>query len=199
MTEPILRVVCIEKGEEVERSIYPFVFTRENIQKFWDNARKYPQIFGKTMMDDMGEFLNMFFYIDHNGLWQTNNLFFVVDDFVGIIAVTNIYHPEDALIHFTFFDGRLKGRETLLQEMIRYGFDVYGFHRLTAEIPCYASSAVLKFVSDKLQLVLEGRRRKSVVWKGERFDVLLYGVIPEDIKKWDSQRHKQLVVEQQVQ
>lgn len=198
--EPILSVVCEEPGGSIERHIYKFVFSEENIKKFWENVKRYPKIFGKDTIGDIEDFLNMFFYVDHNGFWQTNNLFYIVDDFVGTLALTNIYHPTDALMHFTFYDGRLKGRDILIKEVISYVMDEYDFVRLSAEIPCYAPKTTMKFVSDKLGLVLEGKRRDGAYdLYGNLTDVLLYGVTKKDIEKWALQRHKPLVVELQHQ
>lgn|SRR3990167_1297163 len=221
--EPILSCTCNEPEGIVERHVYPFVFSEENIKKFWDNVRKYPKIFGKDTVGDIEDFLDMFFFVDQNGFWKTEHLFFIIDDFVGTLALTNIYHPYDALMHFTFYDGRLKGREELLREMIKYVINYYGFHRLSAEIPCYAPKNLVRFVNgwyekidangkvreiinpvgDKsslvrkgIGLVLEGRRRKSLFdLKGDLVDVLLYGVTQEDIKEWEPQRQVQLEAE----
>jgi hypothetical protein len=191
-------VNCKEPKGDVERSIYPFVFSEENVRKFWNQAKKYPQIFGKDTIGDIEDFLNMFFYLDGEGLWQTNNLFYVVDDFVGMLSLTNIYHPTDALMHFTFYDGRLRGRENLVKEIIKYVMSTYEFNRLSAEIPAYVSKSTLKFLSDHVGLVLEGKKRLAQYGpQGNLVDVLLYGVTKQDIEEWEHQRHKQLVVEVQ--
>ena len=199
--EPILTITCREKDQDIERHVYPFVFTQENAIKFWEQAKRYPEIFGRTIFyDTIEEFLNLFFYLDQDGYWQTNNLFFVVDDFVGMLSLTNISHPNDALMHFTFYDGRLRGREELIRQTIKYVISQYEFNRLSAELPTYVSKSTLKFVSDNIGLTLEGKKRDAQLSpKGNLVDVLLYGVTKKDTEAWDSQRHKQLVVEAQHQ
>lgn len=197
--EPLFSTTCTEpKIGEVVRSVYPFIFSEDNIKTFWNRASKYPQVFGRLVPPSIEEFLNMFFYLDGEGLWKTNNLFYVVDDFVGMLSLTNISHPDDALMHFAFYDGRLQGREQLLRDTISYVINTYDFHRLSAEIPLYASKGVMKFISNKVGLKMEGRKRSALVSpNGNRVDVLLYGVTKQDIEEWDRQRHKQLVVDKQ--
>lgn len=197
--EPILTVTCNEKGGDIDRSVYPFVFSEENIKKFWEQSKKYPQIFGKQTIGTIEDFLNIFFYLDPEGFWKTENLFYVIDDFVGMLSLTNIYHPHDALMHFTFWDGRLRGRENIIKEMMTYVINTYEFNRLSAEIPAYVSKSTLQFVSNRIGLTLEGKKRSAQVSpNGNLVDVLLYGVTKKDIEEWAPQRHKQLVVEQQL-
>lgn len=200
--EPILSVVCNEPSGPIERHVTKFVFSEENIKKFYEQSQKFPKIFGRTTAATIEEFLDMFFFLDKDGFWQTNNLFYIVDDFVGVLSLTNIYHPHDALMHFTFYDRRLKGRNELLREMIKYVIREYEFNRLSCEIPTYAPKTVLHFVSEHLGLVLEGKRRKSVPSlkdPEELMDVLLYGVTKGDIEQWERQKLKQSVVEVQPQ
>jgi RimJ/RimL family protein N-acetyltransferase len=192
--EPLLIVSCEEKNKIVERKVYPFVATKENIFTFWEQASKYPYIFGMKNNGSIEDFLNIFFSEDDRGFWRTEHLFYVVDDFVGVLALTNIYYPYDALMHFTFFDGRLRGRETIIRGMIEYVFDKYKFNRLSAEIPCVVrdeKSSLPKFVSERVGLILEGKKRKAMEFKDSLCDVLMYGITQEDIRKWDSQKPRQ--------
>lgn len=198
--EPLITITCNERGKEVEHCVYPFVFSEDNIKKFWNNAKKYPIIFGRDIFyPTIEEFLDVFFYIDKDGLWQTNNLFYIVDDFTGMLSLTNIFHPHDALMHFTFYDGRLHGREALIKGMIKYVIDNYGFNRLSAEIPAYVSKGVLSFVSDKIGLRLEGKKQDAQIDpKGNLVSVLMYGITKKETDTWEAQKHKQLVVEAQL-
>lgn len=210
--EPILSVVCDEPGGEIERNVYPFILNDDNLAAFWTKASKYPYIFGRPTPPSQEEFFRMYFSVDPlTGQLRTENLIWVIDDYVGAMVLSNIYFPHDALVHFTFFDGRLKGRAPVLREMIKYVFDTYGLLRLSAEIPAYIVKAnkvkenVLNFISDQVGLIFEGRKRKSVWYKSpkmetpEKFDVLLYGITIEDVEKWEHQKPKLLVAEQPSQ
>lgn len=210
--DPILSVVCNEPEGEVRRYVYPFVLNDTALENFWLRASKYPYIFGRPTPPSQEEFFRMYFNVDpHTGAVTTDNLIWVIDDYVGAMVLSNIYYPHDASMHFTFFDGRLKGRAPILKEMIKYVVDTYGLLRLSAEIPTYIVKSnrvrenVLNFISNEVGLFLEGRKRKSVWYQGpkmeipEKFDVLLYGITIEDVEKWELQKPKLSVAEAQPQ
>jgi hypothetical protein len=208
--KPILFVKCYDpsKKKDVEHKITPFILSDESIAKFWNSARQYPHLFGRAVPPTQAEFLKLYFSVGVDGLLYTDHLIWVVDDFRGIIALTNISYPDDALMHFTFFDGRLRGRAPLLREMIQYVFREFDLYRLSAEIPTYVTSktksgsGLLKFISHEVGLKLEGRKEKAVQYTGkdgttDRFDVLLYGITSEDMKQWELQRQKSWEEDQQ--
>lgn len=188
---PILVVECKEPDKTVVRSVRPFELTNANGIRFWEEASKFPRIFNTIPTANAPEFLDAFFKWDEVRQQAVcDSLLWVVDDFVGVFSLTNIYHPDDALMHFTFFDKRIRGREELVREMIKYVFDSYGFHRLSAELPAYASKVVLKFITDKVGLNLEGRKKKAIQLNGDRADILLYGITKEEVESWEEQRQK---------
>lgn len=179
--EPIFVVACNEPDGVIERSVYPFTLTDEAAVKFYNQAKKFPKIFNKIPTDTIDGFLDSFFKWDpirHEA--SAEGLFWVVDDFVGVFSLTNIYHPDDALMHFTFFDQRIRGRGPLVKRMIKYVFDTYCFHRLSAEIPATASKVVFKFLNKDVGLAIEGRKHKAIEYNNDRADLILYGAYPED-------------------
>lgn len=175
---PILSVVCEEPEGTVTRHVYPLIFTPENIDKFWNKAKKHRTLYGKEI-PNLTEFMNLFFWDHPKGREygiMANGLFWVVDDFEAVFYITDIRKFEDCLVHYTFFSGRHKGREKLVKEMLHYLFEVYQFNRLSAEIPCYAVPQARKF-AQALGFIYEGKRRACATYKGEKFDVNLYGLL----------------------
>jgi RimJ/RimL family protein N-acetyltransferase len=200
MRTPILVVECNEPNKTVVRSVRPFVLDKDSGARLWQEASKFPRIFNNVDTSSAPEFLDAFFKWDEvRQEAVTDSLLWVVDDFVGIFSLTNIYHPDDALMHFTFFDKRFRGRAELIREMIKYVFLTYGFHRLSAEIPAYASKGVLKFITEAVGLFPEGRKRKAIPFHDERADLLLYGIAKEDIDSWEAQKQKPSEEERQPQ
>lgn len=200
MSPIILVEDCLEDGEVIERYVRPFVLTPENAIKLWEEAKKFPHIFNNVDTSTLDNFLDSFFHWNpSNSEAVAEGLFWVVDDFVGVFYLTQIYHPDDALMHFTFFDKRLRGREKLIRRMIEYVFDTYEFHRLSAEIPAFASKSVLKFINQKVGLSLEGKKAQAIPHTNgvERSDLLLYGITRGDVKVWVEQRQKLLEEAQQ--
>ena len=127
----ILSIECNEPEGKIVRSIYPLVFTPENLAKFWDKAKQYPTLYGNEISNAQ-DFYNLFINQGENGL-SLNGLFWVIDDFVGVVYLNNITSQE-ADIHYSFFDKRHKGREVLAKKMLKYIFNTYGFHRLNVQI-----------------------------------------------------------------
>lgn len=178
MEEPIISIKCFEKKTLVQRNVYPLIFTPENLQKFWNHAKEYDVLFGKRL-HSISDF-NQHFFTERNGQPWLTGLFWVVDDFVGVFYLTEIFeHQADA--HFTFFDKRLHGREELTRSMMKYVFEQFPtFTRLNVTIPCYVSDKVFQFV-DRVGFKAEGRKRKTSMWKGKWFDSVLYGVLREEL------------------
>lgn len=172
LSEPILVV------DEYEIRSMPL--TPENIEKFWKKASKFRTLYGREISGGVQEFANLFLRQRDDGQYDANGLFFVINDFVGVIYLTDIREEEDATAHYTFFDRRHHGRENLIREVLKWGFKRYNFNRLTVEIPCYTTPQTRHFVV-KCGFAYEGKRRKAAMYKGELFDVNLYGILKEEV------------------
>lgn len=186
---PVLSYVCREGNREYLRRVYPLDLTIENLGKFWDKARNFRTLFTDDIDGDFKKFCEVFLSSteDYSKIWA-NGLLWVIDDFVGIYYMTHITSG-DAKVHFTFFDGKLQGREELTMEMLKYVFVRYNFRRLTCEIPRYASHHVSAFV-ERIGFVREGGRRKAALYKGDWYDVKCYGILAEEAITWASRQKK---------
>jgi RimJ/RimL family protein N-acetyltransferase len=179
--EPIVTALCNEKKGDIIRSVRPMPYTIENFAQFWEKARQFKNIFSKEITENFGNFVNLFIhYNPKTGLVSSDCLLWVIDDFVGMYYITNIYETDEALVHYTFFDRTHHGRYDLTIKMLNHVFDTYGFHRLSVEIPLYASDYSFKFI-ESLGFHPEGRRRKSTRFNGEWFDVKLFGIFKEEV------------------
>jgi RimJ/RimL family protein N-acetyltransferase len=170
--------VCFENDERVTRKVYPLIFSAENLKKFWDKARQFPQIYWKEALSEQ-DFLNMFLQLQNDGTYAATGMVWVVDDFTGVFYVTNIDGTNDALVHYTFFDRKHNGRLHFVKGMVKHVFEKYQFHRLSAEIPNYATPQVRRF-AEQLGFIYEGKRRKAARYKGDWFDVNLYGILRQE-------------------
>lgn len=170
---PVLRCRCDERNGVFTRSVYEMVLSPENLQRFWNECKKFPTLYGHILTIE--QFAELFIDELPDGTLRAKGLFWVVDDFIGVFYITNIYPGVDATCHFAFFDGALNGRETLVRKVLEYGFKEYSFHRLSVELPAYAKSSS-GFV-EKIGFRIEGRKKSARKYKGEWFDVNLYGMI----------------------
>jgi RimJ/RimL family protein N-acetyltransferase len=157
----------------------PMPLSSENIDRLWKQAKAFPHIFGKETLGDAKEFINMFVQFDGE-IPIVNGLFYIVNDFQGAFYLTDIVPEEDALAHYTFFDKRHHGRETLVREMLKYVFKKYGFHRLSVQIPNYATSQARHFIQG-CGFIYEGKKRKAARFKGDWFDVNLYSILRSEV------------------
>lgn len=177
----IVRAVCDEKDGPIIRSVRPLLFSMENIKRFYEEACKFPTVFGVEMMGDFEAFCNLILQPGPEGVPIPNGLFYVVDDFVGVFYMNRIIAGVDASVHYTFFDQRQRGRADLVKEMLVYAFERYEFRRLTVEIPVYSSPHTFHFVEKMVGFTREGRKRRAMEYKGKWFNVVIFGMLREEI------------------
>lgn len=178
---PVVAIECDEPEGKIVRRVYPLEATTENLFAFYEKAKQFPTVFGQEF-SSIEEFADLFLAYDKlTGKIGLDGVFYVVDDFVGIMYINNIREGLfDAKVHYTFFDRRQRGRLKLVKMMLKYVFQYYNFRRLTVELPNYVSATTRKFVVD-LGFALEGKRRKAVPYKGKIYDVNLYGILREEV------------------
>lgn len=176
----IVSAICDELKGPVSRYVYPLRLSRENIQRFWYQASKFPTVFTDEIKGDFQKFCELFLSSDEEtGKIVSHGLFWVVDDFVGIYNLTHITEF-DAVAHYTFFDRRQTGRQELTREMLRYVFKRFGFRRLSTEVPKYVNKHTVGFV-EEVGFKYEGCKRKAAHYKGDWFDVRQFGILREEI------------------
>lgn len=177
----------------VIRNVRLMEYTRENFETFFEKAKKYRTLLHKEIGEDREKFLQLFIRQGAAGIEPTG-VFYVIDDFVGVYYATKIIKGEDASVHYTFLDGRHKGREDLTREMIKYLFKIADLNRITADMPAYLPEACFKFV-ERVGFTREGRKRQAVLYKGAWFDIKIYGILKEEL--WDI-KYPKLEAEKQL-
>lgn len=149
---------------------------KRKIAELFIESSKHEVLFSDELNGDLVSFLNIF--LNPRAVWVE-----VVreEDQLGIGALylTDVTLGYDADAHFTFWDGVARGRETLVQEAMKWAFDRYNLERMTSEIPVY-QSGVVRFAR-RLGFKEEGRRRHGVKRKGDWVDQLIYGILKEEL------------------
>jgi len=176
--EPVLKVVCTEPEGAITREVRFMKFSVGNLRTLWEKASQFDTLFGEEINSDFKKFLEVVIRVGADGIEPTG-LFWVVDDFVGMFYLTHIIPECQADVHYSFFDRRHKGRVRLVKEMLKYAFQHYGFVRVNAWIPVYATDQAFKFVG-QLGFKDEGKKRKGAYYKGKWFDVVLFGMLREE-------------------
>lgn len=179
--EPIVTALCQEKKGDIIRSVRPMPYTIDNFKQFWEKIKPFSKVYSKEVTENLGNFINLFIQYDpKTGVLNSDSLLWVIDDFVGIYYITNMYGTDDALVHYSFFDRTHHGRYDLTIKMLNYVFNTYGFHRLSVEVPLYASEYSFKFI-ESLGFHPEGRKRKGTKFNGEWYDVKMFGIFKEEV------------------
>lgn len=176
----VLRVECDEPTGRVMREVRPLRFTKENLHTLFHKFGQFKTIIGKEFTGDFKQFCNLFLNQLPDGTVESNGIFWVVDDFVGIFYITDIQPGADCVVHYSFFDRRHKGRINLIKGMMKYVFETLQFRRMTAKIPLYAKPSVLYFTEKHLGFTKEGRMRKAEHFDNKWFDVNIYGLLREE-------------------
>lgn len=176
----ILEVECDEPEGKIVRQVRPLRFTKENLYTLFLKFSQFKTIIGKEFRGDFKQFCTLFLTQQRDGTVDSNGIFWVVDDFVGIFYITEIQPGVDCTVHYSFFDKRHKGRIELIKGMMRYVFEALKFQRMTARIPLYAKPSVLYFTEQHLGFTKEGRMRKAELFDGKWFDVNIYGLLREE-------------------
>jgi RimJ/RimL family protein N-acetyltransferase len=178
----VLTMRCVEFKSEVVRHVSPVALTYEKLRYFYDKLKEFEVLFSDELPNDFISFAGRFLHEGRDGLLVANGLIWEVDD-VGIVFMTGIT-DYSAVVHFTFWDRKFKGREDLLREMLRYGMERFGFERFETRIGLYAKGAL--YAVERIGFVKEGRLRKVTRYKGEWFDANIYSVLREEVLAWPS-------------
>lgn len=179
MRDVIFEIDCIERKKKVSRQVWIMDFSPENIKSLWKKSKEHRILFNDDINGDFDKFCSIFLYEDASGDIQAKGLNFIVDDFVGALFVNNITKT-DADLHFSFFDSFLRYHVSI--NMLEFLFNEFGFDRLSAWVVPFASERVFEFIMD-LGFRYEGKKRGAHTYKGNKFDLVLYGLLRNNLGK----------------
>lgn len=181
--QPILSVECDEPEGKIVRTIRPLRLSKESLHILFYRFRQFRTIIGLEFDGSFEQFCSLFLSQNKDGSIESNGIFWVVDDFVGIFYITEYRPGVDAVVHYSFFDRRHKGRIALIHQMMKYVFEVLDFHRLTVKIPLYAKPSVMYFTESFLGFEKEGRLVEAVKFDDKWFDINIYGITKDKFFK----------------
>jgi hypothetical protein len=157
-------------SEQQQLSWGPFVLTQENVQRAWIKLQEFPVIFDDFNKNNIQNF--------YDKLLDPHNIILDIGPGVGIAAGFMVRPGLDMVLHIVMFDKRIKGREPLCREMMKYFFDKLQLRRMSAIITEDARTAVK--LALRLGFTLEGTIRKGVLRNGEFLDAYMYGILKEE-------------------
>ncbi len=144
-----------------------------NPQKVIDLYKRFDAIPG--LFDD---FSRGDFQLFESRLNARDSLWFETEDEQGVLYATNLMPGVSAQGHFVFFDRRLRGRESLVMDLLRYIMAGADLKKMNVYLPSYAGSA--RHFVERLGFRHEGCLRRWSYSKSRLYDMHLYGITFEE-------------------
>lgn len=141
---------------------------------------KFPFVFDDFTHENYEHFLQT--------LAQPNNLMFEIwpeepedgEPMSGLVNVSNVQPYMDGLLHFLFFDRKLRGKEDVLMDVVREVMRTMELRRLTCAIPSDRATGLQML--QRLGFRREGKMRKKFLRKGKYLDVYIYSILEEEVE-----------------
>lgn len=114
-----------------------------------------------------------------NSLADPGSMFFEIGDALGLISISSVRLEMDGLLHFVFFDRKMKGKEDVLWAVLREAFRIGKLRRMTVALP-EDRYLVLTFLVG-MGFKIEGRMRKGFKTADDYVDTLLLGLLREEL------------------
>lgn len=174
---------CDEPEGKIVRNVYLAKFTPEFIRDLWEKQKKYRTLMGREILH-FEQFADFFINItrDETGQqvrYEPKGLCMVIDNLVGIFWISDIVYPAFCEVHYTFFDGRHKGRLDLVKTGIRYIFETWQINCMYVNVALYAKIPI-RFV-ESLGFKKEGRLRSRALYRDKWWDVNSYSLLKEEV------------------
>ncbi len=149
---------------------------KRKIAELWIESSDFEVLFSDYTNSDPGSFAVMF--MDPRGVWM--EIVRETDQkIIGAGYLTDVIVNHDAYGHFTMWDSIGAGREPVLTEIMKWTFDRYNLHRMSAEIPVFMHG--LARMTRRLGFTQEGVRAETRKHKGEWINTAVYGILREEL------------------
>lgn len=161
------------------------VLSWEKVEELWKLMERHKSLFSDLTRGDVRNFINVLMQKDTAWfeIWETYmpggpssdvNVFTPLP-LVGIVWLMGLEATVDANVHMVFFDRKPREKKAVIIALMKWVFDHYPMHRVTAEVPDFFN-AQHRFIKD-LGLVREGIKRQAVLSAGKWHDLVIYGLL----------------------
>lgn len=157
---------------EEDLSWEPLVLTQEKMNRLWAKFSQIPAVFDDFTRGSPKAFFEI--------MVSKDAMFYEIGDEVGIASAVAIRPRLDAIVHLTFFDRRLKGREKVLTDIMHEVMTKFQLRRLTAAVPC--NRRIMIRYLRRLGFREEGVMRDAYLTEGRYLDMVLFGLLKEELK-----------------
>lgn len=155
-------------------AVHEMVLTPDKLKWYWEEFQKMPTLFSDMTRGDIANFVSVFtkpgtFYME---VYDSRHL-------VGLLYLTDLARVTDCDCHILFFDRKITDKVALCRYVVRWCFDYFKFHRMSATVPSiYHMTARL---TKNIGFQLEGTRRQVALVGGKWVDELQYGLLASEM------------------
>jgi RimJ/RimL family protein N-acetyltransferase len=142
--------------------------------ELWEQVQKHKSMFWEPKHGQIENFVDL--------LLQPGCLFFEVYKFgslTGFFYFTNVATLTDIQLHGIAFDRKLTDKIPVVRRMISWLFENFQIERVEVAVVT-RFEATMRFV-ERVGFVLEGTRRKAVIYRGRWRDQAMYSVTREEV------------------
>jgi RimJ/RimL family protein N-acetyltransferase len=149
--------------------------TTPMLEETWERYQQYRVMFSDVTLNDYEHFLSIVM-VPGTIILSVE----VEDKEIGLIYFTEISQATSAFGHYIFWDRKSgAGRHRVLLTAQRTIMKEFGLHRMDMAVPIFAFSALHRL--HKIGYRIEGRRKEALLYKGRWADLLLFGVLFEEL------------------
>ena len=149
----------------------------KKISSLWNEFKSHDVLFTDYTAGKLEPFLHSL--INPRSVWV--EIFDIEEDkAIGIMMATSILPNFDAEGHFTIWNGRASGKELVVLKSIKWIFDRYNLHRMTAPVPGY-QKGVIRFIK-RLGFEHEGEKRESVLMGDRWIGLVQFGMTRSELE-----------------
>ena len=149
--------------------------TTPMLEETWERYQQYRVMFSDVTLNDYNHFLSIVM-VPGTIILSVE----VEEKEIGLIYFTEISQATSAFGHYIFWDRKSgAGRHRVLLTAQRLIMVEFGLHRMDMAVPIFAYSALHRL--HKIGYRIEGRRKEALLYKGRWADLLLFGVLLEEL------------------
>lgn len=170
VSDVLFSAVCKEDDERIERFARPMILTGDDVVRLWFKLNKFPILFASPQESNFGNFVRML-----------KDEYSILIEFpgIGLALVTDIVPGTEARFHISFWDSRLKGREPLVRELVRWIIKTLHVRRVSA--PIRADARAMRAFMGRVGLYLEGILKNWIRKDTKYFDLHLFGIVEHEV------------------
>ena len=97
----------------------------------------------------------------------------------GVLYFTELWPRGSANFHVFFWDKTFQGREQVILDFWKWGFQTFDLHKIIIMLPYFAK--YLRRLLREAGVVLEGKLREDYLHNGKWYDIYVFGILRTEL------------------